>query len=228
MRTQCISVLELLPLYRSNFLSIWRLGLPLTHWGRDKMDVISQTTFSSAFSWMKIFEFRLKFHWSLFLRVQLTIFQHWFRKRLGAVQATSHYLNQWWLIYRRIYASLGLNELRLDTHNAFTNKALWHFRLKSTKFLIRYYVSVNILQVISCSLAMYVSVERCQNNLVHIFFSIYVEHWIMVVIFVPHWLNNIEIAYYQCRISLCIHGKTSFHLYNKISSYILPRRQFII
>ena len=34
----------------------------LTHWGRDKMDAISQTTFSSAFSWMKIFEFRWKFH----------------------------------------------------------------------------------------------------------------------------------------------------------------------
>ena len=51
----------------------------LTHWGRDKMDAISHTTFWSAFSWMKIFEFRLKFHWSLFLRVQLTIFQHWFR-----------------------------------------------------------------------------------------------------------------------------------------------------
>ena len=48
----------------------------LTHWGRDKMDAISQTTFWSAFSWMKMFEFRLKFHWSLFLRVQLTIFQH--------------------------------------------------------------------------------------------------------------------------------------------------------
>ena len=32
-----------------------------------------------------------------------------------AVQATSHYLNQWWLVYRRIYASLGLNELKLGT-----------------------------------------------------------------------------------------------------------------
>ena len=52
---------------------------PLTHWDRDKMDAISQTIFWSAFSWMKMFEFRLKFHWSLFLRVQLTIFQHWFR-----------------------------------------------------------------------------------------------------------------------------------------------------
>ena len=44
----------------------------LTHWGRDKMDAISQTTFSSTFSWMKMFEFRLKFHWSLFLWVELT------------------------------------------------------------------------------------------------------------------------------------------------------------
>ena len=46
----------------------------LTHWGREKMDATSQTTFSSAFSWMKVFEFRSKCHWSLFLRVQSTIF----------------------------------------------------------------------------------------------------------------------------------------------------------
>ena len=51
----------------------------LTHWGRDKMDAISQTTISNRFSWVKIYEFRLKFHWSLFVRIQLTIFQHWFR-----------------------------------------------------------------------------------------------------------------------------------------------------
>ena len=51
----------------------------LTHWGRDKMAAISQTTFSNVFSSMKTFEFRLKFHWSLFPRSQLTIFQHWFR-----------------------------------------------------------------------------------------------------------------------------------------------------
>ena len=51
----------------------------LTHWGRDKMAAISPTTLSIAFSWMKMLEFQLKFHWSLFLRVQLTMFQHWFR-----------------------------------------------------------------------------------------------------------------------------------------------------
>ena len=37
----------------------------LTHWGRDKMAAIFQTTVSNGFSWMKMYEFRLKFHWSL-------------------------------------------------------------------------------------------------------------------------------------------------------------------
>ena len=81
----------------------------LTHWGRDKMAAISQTILSNAFS----YEFRLKFLWSLFLKVKLTVFHHWFRQWLGAGQATSHYLNQWWLVYWRIYASLGLNELKI-------------------------------------------------------------------------------------------------------------------
>ena len=63
----------------SKVLSHREQAIVLTHWGRDKMDAISQTTFSNAFSWMKMFECRLKFHWSLFLRVQLTISQHWFR-----------------------------------------------------------------------------------------------------------------------------------------------------
>ena len=84
----------------------------LTHWGPDKMADIFQTIFSNGFSWMNMYEFRLTFHWSLFLGVQLTIFQHWLRWWLGAGQATSHYLNQWWLVHWRIYVSLDLNELK--------------------------------------------------------------------------------------------------------------------
>ena len=38
---------------------------------------ISDDTFKPI-SWMNVFEFRLKFHLSLFLSVLLTIFQHWF------------------------------------------------------------------------------------------------------------------------------------------------------
>ena len=50
----------------------------ITHWSRDKTAAISQTTFSNAFSWIRVIEFRLKCHWGLFQRVQPTIFQHWF------------------------------------------------------------------------------------------------------------------------------------------------------
>ena len=70
----------------------------LTHWGRDNIDAISQTTFSRTFSGMKVFEFLLTFQWNLFLRVKSTIFQHWFRYWLGADQVTTHYLNQWLFI----------------------------------------------------------------------------------------------------------------------------------
>ena len=45
----------------------------------DKMAAISQAIISGAFSWMKMFAFWLKFHWSLLLRNRLTITQHWFR-----------------------------------------------------------------------------------------------------------------------------------------------------
>ena len=78
------------------------------------MAAIFQTTFSSAFSWMKMFEFRFIYHWSLFPRAQFTIFQHWFRLWLAVGEATSHYLNQWCSVYWCIYASLSLNEFSIS------------------------------------------------------------------------------------------------------------------
>ena len=62
-------------------------------WHIEAETTIFQTTFSSTFSWMKMHKFWLRFNWILFLRVQLTISQHWFR--LGTGQVTSHYLKQW-------------------------------------------------------------------------------------------------------------------------------------
>ena len=103
------------PLYEPMVVSLLThicVGLnELMHWGRDKMANISQTTFWNAFSWMKMCKFRLRFYWSLFLRVQLTICLHWFSQWVGAIQVTSHYLNQLWLVYWCIYASCDLNEL---------------------------------------------------------------------------------------------------------------------
>ena len=61
----------------------WRpfcLGLNvLSHWGRNEIDAIFQTTVSKAFCWMKMYWFQSKFHWSLSPRVQSTIPQHRFR-----------------------------------------------------------------------------------------------------------------------------------------------------
>ena len=62
----------------------WPIHVPyglreLTHWGRDNVAAIFRTTWLNAFTWIKIYEFGLRFHWSFFLRVQLTIFQHWCR-----------------------------------------------------------------------------------------------------------------------------------------------------
>ena len=49
----------------------WDTGGILAYWGRDEIDAIVQTTFSNAFSWMKMYEFRLRFHWNLFLKFQV-------------------------------------------------------------------------------------------------------------------------------------------------------------
>ena len=70
------------------------LGL-WAHWGWGKMVIIFRTIFSNALVWMKIYQFWLICHWRLFVRVQLTIFQHW-------------------SVYWCIYVSSRLSELRWD------------------------------------------------------------------------------------------------------------------
>ena len=74
--------------------------------GRHFADDIFKCIFLNENVWIGLI-----FNWSLFLWFELTIFQHWYRWWLGAEQATTHYLNQWWLFYWCIYASLGLNKL---------------------------------------------------------------------------------------------------------------------
>ena len=83
-----------------------------THWGRDKMDAIFQTTFSKAFSWMKMYEFQLRFHWSLFLRVQLTTSRIGSGNGLVTVRRQAIIWIDDGLFHWCIYVSLGFNELR--------------------------------------------------------------------------------------------------------------------
>ena len=174
----------------------------LTHWGRDEMDIISQTTFSNAFSWMKMYELRLRFHWSLFLRVQLKIIQHWFRWWLGAVQATSHYLNQWWLYYWRIYASLGLNELK--------QLQLWsRYPMHKTS---DYVTMLKYLWVPFTSMVLLRS-EGCIYNHTHCFM------WDVIAITVPGSRFNIKMTSYQYRKSHC--GNICDHLISTMRYSIL-------
>ena len=70
---------------------------------------IFKCIFLNENAWIPII-ISLKF--ALFLRVQLTLFQHWLKWWLGAVQATSHYLNQVLFVYWYIYASLCPNVLK--------------------------------------------------------------------------------------------------------------------
>ena len=69
----------------------------LTHLLLDKMaTILAEVIFKRIFL-NEMIELLFKFHWNFLPGVQLTIRQHCFRLyRLGAKQATSHYLNQWW------------------------------------------------------------------------------------------------------------------------------------
>ena len=109
---------------------MWYKNTISKNWWRDKMAAISQAMFWNAFSWMKMYEFCLRCHQSLFPRVQLTIFQHWFRQWFGVVQATRHYMNQWLLVYWRIYESPGINEL-MAFNNQFTDFMSYRYSLTS-------------------------------------------------------------------------------------------------
>ena len=48
----------------------------LTHWGQYEVAAVCQMAYSHVICWIKMYKFRLSFHWSLFPRVQSTIIQH--------------------------------------------------------------------------------------------------------------------------------------------------------
>ena len=79
-RTRTIHLKEITLEMALKIITKTHLGIThLTHWGLVKIVAISQTIFSNAFSWMEMYEFRLQFSWSLFLRFELAISQNWFR-----------------------------------------------------------------------------------------------------------------------------------------------------
>ena len=156
---------KMLLLYREliQIMLKWRMTVyNLTHGGQDKMVTILQTAFSNRFSRMKMYEFQLKFHWSLFLKVKLTTYHHhWFRYWLEASEATNNYQKQWWLVNQCIYVSLGCNGLKLC-----------HMKQKKKFFLRVAWKFVGRLPSVQCMLMPWVSVladhqEPCPDSMVH-------------------------------------------------------------
>ena len=114
---------------------------PLTHLGWDKMAVIIQTTFPSAFSWMQMYKFRSRFDWSLFPRIQLTIFHNWLISLLPTylVGSDNGLLHGWCqaIIWTNagilLIWPLGTNfsEILIKTHTLSFKKM--HFKMSSGK-----------------------------------------------------------------------------------------------
>ena len=86
----------------------------LTQWSRDKIDAILQTTFSNTIFLMKMFEFRLKFHWSLLPCSQRSNEQYSSIVSDNGLVPNRRQTIIWTnedRVQRRIYASLVVNEV---------------------------------------------------------------------------------------------------------------------
>ena len=109
----------------SQHLIRWWLGWhqigdkPLTHLPLNKMAAISQTTCLNAFSWMKIFELQIKFHWNME--------SNWQYVSIGSDDGLASSRRQviiWSIadpVHWRIYAALGGDELNEPTMTHSTN-----------------------------------------------------------------------------------------------------------
>ena len=107
-------------------------------------------------SWMKMYEFGLKFHWSLFLSVQVIIFQRSDNGLATMVRLPTH-----------IYSSLGRNVLNLI--NILTNILCWFYWRyvvaihPSTKNLYKHYSGYNTanLHVLSMKCEYFTCFSTC-------------------------------------------------------------------
>ena len=88
------------------------------------MDAILQMTLWHAFSWMKVFEFWLKFHWRLSLRVLLNNIPGLVQIMAWSRPGNKPLSEQIMVILLTHYASLGLNELIRCTSHVLSY--LWH------------------------------------------------------------------------------------------------------
>ena len=79
-----------------------------------------------------MYEYRLKFHWNLFLRFQLTIFQHWFRQWLGAGQLGDKTLCEPMMVSLMTHICVTRPQLV----NSLLGDAIWRHKSGSTLFQV--------------------------------------------------------------------------------------------
>ena len=144
------------------------------NWGQEKIAAISHTTFSNAFSWMKMYEYHFRFHWSLFLRFELTIFQHWLRWCHDAWSVPSHYLDQWWLVYWCIYVSHSLSELSIWCSNQKSaGPVLTHWPLWDFAIMINWEFSNSYQEFVSWAFCL--KLQSCECHITSLMNS---QHWL--------------------------------------------------
>ena len=80
---------------------------------------------------MEIVVFWFNFHWILFLGVQSTISQYWFKSWFGAEQAISRYLSHWWLtllMFGHVEFNKVLSKMKFRPHSIWTSSLTYIFR----------------------------------------------------------------------------------------------------
>ena len=121
----------------------------------DKMAAISQTIFSDAYSWMKHFVFWLKFHRSLFVRIQLTITSIGLDNGLALKRRQAIIWTNADPVYRRKYTALGGDEL-WNIRPLIFNTFICTIRFTTGRNLIGifiiYFIRTNLNNIRHCSL----------------------------------------------------------------------------
>ena len=117
-------------------------GGKLIHWGLNKTAEISYTTHSDAFSWIKIYQFPINFHWNVFFEVKSVLWMLMLVQVMAwRYQATSYYRNQeiWMRSHRAGWGHnvvlLGYNNPARFTMEIFVNReSSIQYRQKAIKF----------------------------------------------------------------------------------------------
>ena len=136
---------------------------------------------------MKILIFRLKFHWNLFLKVQLKLSQYWFRCWLGTEQANSHYPKQYWS---------SLSKHICGTRGRWVNALILH-KFDRTLISFRFNTGVNNTynkkyKCLSLEKYMHTLRLRCSGYLLPTHFRPSTETFLMLVKYYRHNALNTD------------------------------------